>query len=829
MTKARRRPATELGLRPASPSDRSSRRRSFLIVPLALILLGLLIGVLRLTGPEEELYPIAGDSERYHRVARGFADLYSHPLEGFRLWISRGATEADLQRYGFDHWALQHAPAYTAFLGLGYALPADDQSTGRFLTILLFAIGAALVYLLGREIFGRWVGLAAAIVYLFWPAQWFYGPAILTEIPVATASLIAAYVMLRTGRSERRLSWFLGGVAVGVLVLTKTTLRFLAIPIILLELFLETKAAWGQRLRRTGVRLAGWGATQLIWFLFLWGFQLSANPLAGTGDDWLWIYRGNYVPDRGWETVGIGDPMTQELEVGMAKARYAPADGQREVMYKEAFKETFRRYPGGMLALAIAKAEIFWRFPAVKTFVRAGPLDLPPPARVQPVLALAAILGFVLCIGSAPRRCLPAAIPIYLTLLHAATHLVSRYNIPAMPFAFVYGIGGIAAVIAGLRGLLDRFRRDRVELLPGGRRIARPVAAAVAGVVVLLVALRIGGALALVGPWLAGAAALPLAIRLLGGGRLALARALVLLVVLAGLATGHTANRSDPDEGRIRLQSPGDGARLVLSLPEDAAPERFVGADLMLDLLPSERGRCTLSVRLNGVELTRYEGRPPSGPEAFLLDEEIHQAGNRYRRVLRSVERHLEGCVRKRPGMSDAGYDYYRQWYRVACDPEIAFAEREAVLEIVLLETDGGFIDLFVDRAAPATGLNARRIMMPAFFENPYKLSSYRFDALATNRILADARLDRSIPVASQRMSAALLRASGDVRPLRGEPRMRLRGRLPGGYGLVRAESGELHPRWLADLTPGTQRLAPAQLRRLQADRGRYFDGYVTY
>ena len=32
--------------------------------------------------------------------------------------------------------------------------------------------------------------------------------------------------------------------------------------------------------------------------------------------------------------------------------------------------------------------------------------------------------------------------------------------------------------------------------------------------------------------------------------------------------------------------------------------------------------------------------------------------------------------------------------------------------DFVLLETDGGFIDLFVDRAAPATGLNARRIIM---------------------------------------------------------------------------------------------------------------------
>jgi hypothetical protein len=398
-----------------------------------------------------------------------------------------------------------------------------------------------------------------------------------------------------------------------------------------------------------------------------------------------------------------------------------------------------------------------------------------------------------------------------------------------MPFAFVYGIGGITAVIAGLRVLVGRLRLDRGELLPRGLRIARPVASAVAGVVILWGTSRAGGALALAGPWLAGVAALPLGVQLLGGGRLALARSLVLVLLLAGLATGHAANRSDPDEARVRLQRPGDGVRLVLSLPEDATPERFVAADLMLDLLPSERGTSTLSIRLNGQELSRYEGRPPSGPQAFLLDEQIHKAGDRYRRVLRSVERHLELSVRKRSGMSSAGYDYYRQWYRVACDPQTAFAEREAVLEIVLLDTDGGFIDLFVDRAAPASGLDGRRIVMPAFFNNAYELSNYRFDALATSRTLADSRLDRSIRVLSQRRGAELLRASGGSQALRGEPRMRLRGRLPGGYGLVQTESGQLRPRYLVDLTDAVQRLAPAQLRSLQADRDRYFDGYLTY
>ena len=45
----------------------------------------------------------------------------------------------------------------------------------------------------------------------------------------------------------------------------------------------------------------------------------------------------------------------------------------------------------------------------------------------------------------------------------------------------------------------------------------------------------------------------------------------------------------------------------------------------------------------------------------------------------------------------------------------------------------------------------------------------------------------------------------------------------------MRRESGELRPQYLLDLSQAVQVLVPGQLRRLQADRDRYFDGFVTY
>jgi hypothetical protein len=796
---------------------------------IALIALGVLIGALRLAGPEKELYPVEGDSAKYHSIGSGFARLYAHPFSSFRLWITRSATQSDLQRLGFDSWVLQHAPAYTAILGLFYLLPGDDAAAGRLLTVLIFAIGAALLYLLGREIFGPWAGLIAALLYLFWPAHWFYAPAILTEVPMAVAGLLAAYGMIRTAGSDRPRRWALGGIAIGLLVLTKTPLRFLAVPWIVLEALIDRSGGPKRVTRRAGFRIAGWGATQIVWLLFLWGFHLSPNPLKSLGEDWLWVYRGDYVPDRGWETLGIGDAVTPELEEGSRRAELVPADQRKGEMYRRAFDATLRNHPGGMAALILAKAGIYWRFPAVKTFVRAGPLSLPPPRRLQPALAVAALIGLALCAGNGgSRRILPAIVPGFLTLLYAGTHLVSRYNIPAIPFAMLYGAGAAVALAEGVRSAMAHARSGLRAFIRAGRPAGGAVLCLAAGFVLLSV-LPGQGAVGVVAVGAATLGAAPLLIRLFGGGRLGFARALIVIAPLFILAAGVIADSADPDGGRVRLNHPGDGVRLRLSLPPEAKPQEFVASEVLLDLLPSPRGRMTLSIRLSGTEIARFDGRPPSGPDSFLLDPDIHREGERYRRILRSMERHLEGYVRRQPGMGNAGYDYYRQWYRVPVDPGVAFASAEPILEIVLIATDGGTIDLFVDWKAPPSGTPQRVIEMPAFFENAYELSYYRFDTLASTRELADSRLIRPVRLMSSRLAAERFDAQGRTHAMRGEPRMRLRGKLPGGYALVKGANGAAEPAYLADPSKAIRMLSPPEIRFLQADRDRYFDGYLTF
>jgi len=58
------------------------------------------------------------------------------------------------------------APFYNYFLGLIYAIAGDSISAARFFQLLIGSFTAPLVYLLGREVFDRRVGLVAAIAVL---------------------------------------------------------------------------------------------------------------------------------------------------------------------------------------------------------------------------------------------------------------------------------------------------------------------------------------------------------------------------------------------------------------------------------------------------------------------------------------------------------------------------------------------------------------------------------------------------------------------------------------------------------------------------------------
>lgn len=828
--------------------------------PVTVALLALLLVLPNLSGPADRLYPLAGDALKYERTGRGLALFLSEPGTSLPA-LFRGFDQAALERYGLDEWIFQHTPTYSWSLAVTFWLSGGSVGAARALSACFFAAAAALLVLWARRHFGLKVALASAGLFLLWPAHLYFATALMTEVPMIFFALLAAYGLDATRDDPRPLRVGLGGAALGLLMLSKTTFRIAALPLLLLDLWTYVAAARKGRPwpRFLGVRLVGLLVALAPFYGFLGLSKMDPDPLRSAGDTEMWLYRGNYVPDQGFENIGIGDARTPELAKALDSVTHLSKEEKRRPMYKEAFQSTVRTYPVGMAALMLAKVRWFWTYPAWKQDITFWFGTVPPPARVQPLLALLALIGAAGLLRRGPGGLLPAVIALYVAAVHGATHLVSRYNVSVVGLAFPYamlvcfGVGQwvIAerqALRARLGAVLRSFRvhpdgwatgiigllalvvgRDHWRSLLG---VSNDVAAALRLNLGLLALLLLGVALFRAGR----------------RGGVPGPRLLLSLLLFPGLCAAVLwgERRSDPDSDRFvaRLARVGDRIEQKITLPPSLRWEGIVGAEMVADLLPSIRPGYTLVARVNGHEAARFEPKLRSGPGDFELDHALFDQQDRWNRVLRSTERHYENFVQRR--YAGCGYEFFPQWYRIPFEPAWIAGSDEVKLELELAATSGGYVDCFGDAnlraltgAAPGgdepEAARGREVHAPAFLVNAYDLSNYRFDLFATDRLRADARLTRPLRLESPAGAGSFWRGGARLADLSpsggrqdGEYRLRLRLQNAGEWW-KRTQDRKERMIFTSRPRPDDTKPETADFRRMTMDRDTYFDGWRTF
>ncbi len=113
------------------------------------------------------------------------------------------------------------APFYNYFLGLIYSLTGDSIAAARFIQLLIGSFTAPLVYLLGREVFDRKVGLlAAAAVLLTGDIVYFEGELVL-EASAMWLILISLLLLVRYSREPKpsTLAWL--GLSTGLAIVDR--------------------------------------------------------------------------------------------------------------------------------------------------------------------------------------------------------------------------------------------------------------------------------------------------------------------------------------------------------------------------------------------------------------------------------------------------------------------------------------------------------------------------------------------------------------------------------------------------------------------------------
>lgn len=179
------------------------QRRELLLLA-GLLVLGLALRVAAVLATHGA--PLAGDEPEYAAEGRLFA-------AGHAFW---GVVPT-----GHPHPSIWKAPGYGTFVGIVYSAVGD----GRIgLGIVQAVIGLATIVLawaLGRRLFGRGVGIAAAAVTAVYPLVWQYEPLLYPEALAVPLTLLILYLTLGRAPTARRATGV--GALVGLALLVRPT------------------------------------------------------------------------------------------------------------------------------------------------------------------------------------------------------------------------------------------------------------------------------------------------------------------------------------------------------------------------------------------------------------------------------------------------------------------------------------------------------------------------------------------------------------------------------------------------------------------------------
>ena len=239
-------------------------------------------------------HTLAGDENEYHLQGAFIAD-------GQWFWST--------SPYGIAHPTIWKTPGYPVFVGLLYSLVGKNPDLVILLQVLLVGpLTITLTWLLGRRLFGSWVGNAAAVVAALHPFVWQYEARLFAESLATPLTLLILILILERKLTTR--SAALVGALSGVLILVKPSALHIMVAVLV-----AIWVAWGLRpaLPRAAVALgacvlviAPWtirNAVEFDSFVPL-SFQDSSslygvfNDDAANDDKFPWAWRARTTRDN---------------------------------------------------------------------------------------------------------------------------------------------------------------------------------------------------------------------------------------------------------------------------------------------------------------------------------------------------------------------------------------------------------------------------------------------------------------------------------------------------------------------------------------------------
>jgi FimV-like protein len=415
------------------------------------------------------------------------APYYEDPiLDGFVYdqWgqkIAHGQWAGGPQLYAGAPKVFYQDPLYPYFLGVLY-LPGRSVLVARLAQVLIGLASCALLYVIGRRLFGRMAALVALAAAAAYKPFLFYDTLIMKSVLEVFFLLLATWLLLIAqdaeragpGTGRRRRWWLLAGLALGVGALARGN-YLLIVPALLVWL----RAAFPADGWRGAVGRWGWiacGAAAGIAPATIHNAVMGHELILTTAQAGPNFYTGNHTGNQSGRyqppAFVYGNPLLEEhdfrKEAEKRLGRRLSAGEVDRYWLKQGLRYAVTQ-PGAFLLGLTRKLFLFWHgyeYPDNNEDLAVMSRFMPVlrwPLPVYAIISPLAILGLGLSLLAWRRHLLP----ILLVLVYAGSlmlfFLFARYRLPAVPFLLLFA----AHALVWMGGRLQEARARGIPACAG--------------------------------------------------------------------------------------------------------------------------------------------------------------------------------------------------------------------------------------------------------------------------------------------------------------------------------------------------------------------------
>jgi len=371
----------------------------------------------------------------------GATDQVSYDILAQRVVAGRGFsfptawypfTEADKPT---AHWSY----LYTLYLAGIYKVVGHHPLVARVVQALLSGLGVCLTFVIGRRLFGRRAGGAAAVLHATYGYLIFFNVALMTQTFYIVALLAVVALALRMRETCVPGDWALLGLLLGVGTLFRQTLLLFA-PVLVAWL------AWGRK-GRVGWRGPAIALTVVAVMIAPWtvrNYRVFGEFLLLNSNGGFFFYSSNH-PNQGVDfDPNYVAPIPPAL-VGL------PEPTVDRALYRTTVGFILND-PGRFVRLTLSRVpEHFWLLPSTQSSMSANLARLCSFTLYLPFM----IAGLVLSLRQW-RACLPLYLYVgFETTLHLMSWSAPRYRLPSDAIMIVFAGVAVARLAARVRRVAE--------------------------------------------------------------------------------------------------------------------------------------------------------------------------------------------------------------------------------------------------------------------------------------------------------------------------------------------------------------------------------------